>query len=295
MEGSDKTAGVDPIPVALPPAPASQHKVLLALPWQKQTNPMTAFAVMNLVDRRRTAVMLDFGDAFVAHSRNNCATQFLATSMEWMLMVDDDCIPVFSNAKWWKAYCGADVPDLFANRNALDRLLSHGKTLIGGYYHGRHARGKGMYCEACNVPAEAAFLKRGPHDIIKPTRWVATGCLLIHRSVFEDIEKKFPRLSRERNSGKGQWFATSEHTAMDWIDRARKELSCGQMTGEKAYKVASMLETASAEAKANSSLGMGEDVQLCVRAKEAGHQPFVDLGCLVGHVGSRTYGFWNVE
>jgi hypothetical protein len=265
------------------------------LPWQKQTNPMTAFSVMNLVDRRRTATMLDFGDAFVAHARNTCATQFLATSIEWMLMVDDDMIVPFGRAQWFNNYTGFNLPDRFAGLNALDRLLSHKKTLVGGLYFGRHLYGSPMYCEGANNPTEAEYARKAPHDLIKPTRWVATGCLLIHRSVFEDIEKKFPRLSRARNPRGGQWFSTSEHTAMDWIDRARTMLSDGPMTGDKAYEAHKMLESASAEAVANSSLGMGEDVQFCIRAKQAGHQPYVDLGCLCGHVGAVSYGPLNTR
>jgi hypothetical protein len=35
--------------------------------------------------------------------------------------------------------------------------------------------------------------------------------------------------------------------------------------------------------------GTGEDVAFCKRAKEAGHQPHVDLGCLVGHIGEKIY------
>lgn len=237
--------------------------------------------------------MMDFGDAFVAHSRNTCAARFLDTPFEWLLSIDDDSLPVFGHAHWWKMYCGVDVPDLFAGRNALERLLSHGKTLIGGYYHGRHPKGRGMYAEACNQPSEAAFLRKGPHDIIKPTRWVATGCLLAHRSVFEDIEKKFPRLSRAANGGKGHWYSSSEHTLLARVDEARKLLAKATLTGDDAYAVARVLETAVAEAAGNSSLGMGEDVTFSIRAQQAGHTPWVDLGCLVGHIGSAVYGFWN--
>lgn len=38
-------------------------------------------------------------------------------------------------------------------------------------------------------------------------------------------------------------------------------------------------------------LNHGEDASFCVRAKVAGIQPFIDMGCIVGHVGNWT--FWN--
>jgi hypothetical protein len=41
----------------------------------------------------------------------------------------------------------------------------------------------------------------------------------------------------------------------------------------------------------NSQLGMGEDVQFCIRAAQAGHQPHVDLGVMCGHLGSMSFPF----
>lgn len=37
--------------------------------------------------------------------------------------------------------------------------------------------------------------------------------------------------------------------------------------------------------------GKGEDVSFCLRAKACGHQPHVDMGCVVGHEGSKV--FWQ--
>lgn len=272
---------------------SSRKSVMLTLPWLKHTNPITAFCVMGLLEKRRVTKLLNFGDAFVAHSRNKCADLFLESDCEWMLTIDDDVVLPFGNAKWFNAFTGFDHPEKFAGMDALDRLLSHNKTLVGGLYCGRHPKGALMYAEGANIPSEAAFARKGPHDLIKPTRWVATGCLLVHRSVYEDIEKHFPRLSRLQNSRGGQWFSTSEHTLFDWVDRTREMLSNGPMTGEKALKAHQMLESAAAEARRNSSLGMGEDVQFCVRAAEAGHQPYVDLGLVCGHVGHTVFGLKN--
>lgn len=294
-DSPDKTAGVEPVSVTLPPLAPTMPKVLVCLPWQKQTNPITAFSVMNIVDRRKVATMLQFGDAFVAHSRNACATKFLDTSFEWLFMVDDDMIVPFGHAKWFNAYTGFNLPDKFAGLHAIERLLSHGKTLIGGLYWGRHAKGRCMYSEACNNPTEAAYARGAPYDLIKPTRWVATGCMLVHRSVFEDVERRFPRLSRARNNGGGHWFSSCEHNLLARIDEARALLNKPKVTGEDAYKISGILESASAEAQANSSLGMGEDVALCIRAKECGHQPYVDMGLLAGHVGSMCYGPKNTS
>jgi len=56
-----------------------------------------------------------------------------------------------------------------------------------------------------------------------------------------------------------------------------------------------ILDAALKQAKANSVLGAGEDVQFCTRAAQAGHQPHVDLGVVCAHVGGMAFGPRNTE
>lgn len=298
IDGPDKTNGVEPMATALRKTVAVQQaKVLIVLPWQKQTNPATAFAVAALADKRRTSISLCAGDAFVVHSRNTLADMFLASEFEWMFTVDDDIVMPFGDAAAFKRYTGFNISDQFAGLNTLDRLLSHGKTLVGGLYFGRNMDGTGkpMYSEGCGTKAEAEFARRAPVDRIKETRWVATGCLLIHRSVFLDIETRFPVLARKANGRGGNWFTSSEHALIDGVNKTRDMLSVGAMTGEKAVKAYEMLEHASAAARANSALGQGEDVAFCVRAKQAGHTPHIDFGLVCGHLGQYCFGPHNTR
>ena len=291
---SDHTEGVVP-EVATPSASIQifKQKVLIICPWLKFVSPITSFCMTQLADKRRTSMALNFGDAFIAHSRNSCADAFLKSSLEWALWIDDDMVIPFGNSKWYRAYTGwSNYPEPFASFNAIDRLLSHGKTLVGGVYFGKHPTGHPVYNEGCR-PQEADYVREGPKNLVKPTRWVGTGCLLTHRSVFEDIEKKFPLLARGADGKGGNWFTSSEHMAMDGIRRVREMLSEGPMTAQKCVQAYEMLEGLHAEAKNKSSLGMGEDVQLCIRAAEAGHQPFVDLGLICGHIGTTVYGPYN--
>lgn len=289
---SDHTAGVELSAVAPPSTIRTYNKkVMLLLPWQKNVSPITSYCVMQLHDKRRTSSLLNFGDAFVAHTRNSCTDVFLQTDLEWCLMIDDDMLVPFGNANWFKNYTGWQwFPEPFASFNAIDRLMSHGKTLVGGLYFGKHGKGPPVFNEGAANSKEADFVRTCPIDLVKPTRWVGTGCMLIHRTVFEDIEKKFPYLARGPGGKGGQWFTSSEHTAMNWIDRTYEMLSKGPMDGNKAMKAYEMLTSAKSEARANSSLGMGEDVTLCVRAGEAGHQPHIDLGLVCGHIGNTIYG-----
>lgn len=293
---SDPTSGIDPM-VHTPSASIQlfKQKVLIVCPWLKSVSPITSFCVTQLADKRRTSMALNFGDAFVAHSRNKCTDAFLKSTLEWAFWIDDDMVIPFGNATWYRSYTGwPNYPDPFAGFNAIDRLLSHRKTLVGGVYFGKHPTGLPVYNEGVR-PSEADYVRKGPKDEVKPTRWVGTGCLLTHRSVFEDIEKKFPLLARGADGKGGQWFTSSEHNLMDGILRTRDMLSVGAMTGEKCLKAYEMLEGLAVEARGKSTLGMGEDVQLCTRATEAGHQPYVDLGLVCGHIGTTVYGPYNTR
>jgi len=289
---SDSTAGTPPIGVA--PAEAVtiyNKKVMVVLPWWKQVHPITSFCVSQLIDRRRTNSMLNFGDAFVAHSRNSCVDVFLQSSCEWYLTIDDDMVVPFGNSAWFKAHTEFDdFPEKFLGLNALDRLMSHKKPLVGALYFGRHKNGPPVYNEGSMSDAEAAFARRAPHDLVKPTRWVGTGCMLIHRSVFEDIEKKFPRLARGPDKKGGNWFTSTEASLMEQILDLRNRLQEGPLDGQKAYVALAGVEEILARAKAENTLGFGEDVSFCMRASAAGHQPHVDMGLVCGHLGHKCYG-----
>lgn len=289
---SDHTEGAPGIP-ALPMSTVRVFgkKVMIIMPWTKTISPITAFSVMQLIDRRRTASMLNYGDAFIAHSRNSCADIFLQSDLEWMLTVDDDMLLPYGNANWYRAYSGWNwYPDPFASFNTLDRLMSHGKTLVGALYFGRHTSGPAVYAEG-SITSEAAYARSGPHDVVKPTNWVGTGAMLIHRSVYEDIEKKFPVLGRGANGKGGNWFTSSEHNLLDGVCKVHEMLAAdGAMDGARALKAYEMIEGIIKSTQKNSSLGMGEDVVFCKRAREAGHQPHVDMGLIAGHVGHCCYG-----
>ena len=259
------------------------RSVYIALPFYKTTNPRTMFALLNLLDRRRMGISLDFGDAFIAHSRNKLADGFLKSKFEWMLMVDDDSVPPFGNAALYNSFTGFDLPEEFAGRNGIDRLLSHGKTLVGGMYRGRWPHGKPVFAEGKKIEG---WIESGPKDELRPTNWVGTGFMLIHRSVFLSIEKKFPDLARKADGSGGNFFTSSEHDLL----KAVQDILAAESTLEKG-QILELLSRAVETSKRNSNLGVGEDVIFCRRAAQAGHQPFVDLGCIVGHLGDYCYGY----
>jgi len=257
------------------------RKVLVALPWYKSASPLTTFALLAMSDRTKMAYALGFGDAFIAHSRNKLATQFVNSSLDWMIMVDDDMVMPFGDAAWFNGNTGFNLPEKFAGQHTINRLLSHGKTLVGATYFGRWRAGHPVFAEGQAM--EKLLRRDGPRDELRPTKWVGTGVCLFHRTVFLDIEREFPHLSREANNGVGQWFTSSEHDMHKAIARVLDE---ADMSIEEAGRI---LKEAKHRSSVHSSLGMGEDVQLCVRATQSGHQPYVDIGLWCGHVGGCVY------
>lgn len=293
MNPSDTTSGVPAVPTQRIATPVLYPtKVMVVFPWQKIVCPLTAFSVAQLMDRSRTASAINFGDAFVAHSRNHCANVFLQSKFEWMLTIDDDMVVPFGDSHWYRLTTGFNFPEKFLGLNALDRLLSHNKTLVGALYFGRHKDGPGVYNEGPD-PAESAWIRKGPHDICKPTKWVGTGCMLIHRTVFEDIEKKFPTIARGADKSGGHWFTSTEASLMSQLRTLKNFLSSGPCTGDMAYKALQAVTAMEANAAAENSLGMGEDVSFCLRAAAAGHVPHVDLGLVCGHIGYTVFGPHN--
>lgn len=266
----------------------ANNRVCVLLPWYKSTSPVTAFALLSMLDKSRMSVMLQFNDAFIAHSRNKLAENFLRTKADWGLMIDDDTVPPCGNAKWFNTFTKLKLPEKFAGVHLVDRLLSHGKSLVGGHYWSRAEESIPVYSEG---RADIEWLRKGPHDVCKPVKWVGSGAMLIHRSVFEDIEKKFPHLARNAEGKKGQWFTSSEHELRKDVSTVSTILADGSLSQEaRILKAQEILRGAEARTAAHSGLGSGEDVAFCIRAAQAGHQPHVDLGCICGHIGTHVYG-----
>lgn len=266
--------------------------VAILMPCYKNLNPRTSVCVMSMLDRAKMGVLLDWGDAFVIHSRNKLADGFLKSTIEWSLSLDDDMVIPFGNAPLFNTFTGFNFPESAAGLHTINRLMSHGKTLVGALYFGRWKHAKAVYCEAHQDPQEELYARKAPHlDVCKPTRWVGTGCLLAHRSVFLDIEKKFPHLARNRSGDYGHWYSPSEHDMKQAVTEAMDVLNDGTTSeASRVSKARSLMERGTALSRSHSALGTGEDVSFCVRAQQSGHTPHVDLGLVCGHVGEAVYG-----
>lgn len=180
--------------------PAGGRNLAVLFPCHKYTNPATTYALMALaldLGKEKMRFNSEFGDGLVYHARNKLAKWFLEqTDAEWSLWMDDDMIPPIGRPDWfkWVGNMRVDYPNEIAGRHVVNRLMSHQKTMVGACYFSRQLNGNAMYHEGKNNAEEDAKARRVPNEI-RPTEWVGTGCLLVHRSVYLDIQKKQPELA----------------------------------------------------------------------------------------------------
>lgn len=285
-------------------------KVLLLLPWYKQTNPLTAFCLLGLLNREKMGVAMEFGDAMIAHARNTLLDRLIQTGIEWGLMLDDDMILPMGNAAWFRKYTGMDIPDSFAGLHAINQLLSRNKSLVAGLYFGRSPKGRGMYYEALLGNAagdeENRRAHQAPRDELKEVTWAATGCLLINRQVPLDIREKMPWLAPKHPSEPWQYFSNASDALLRQFDvlrnetaRVHQDLLAGTTTLDQVEKfigdVRRRLDESMASVQSDNRLQMGEDAIFGVRARKCGHPTFVDMSVVCGHVGGMVYGVHNTQ
>jgi len=221
--------------------------IFVGWPWYKFSNPVTAACqVAMALDFGRDKIRFDMaiGDSKIEHARNRLAHKFLETDAKWLMMIDDDIIPCIGRPAWFRYWVQAarSLADLPLQRHVLHRLIGAGKTLVGASYFGRQEGGSLMASDQTLAPRARSY-----EDKVVEVDWVGTGCILIHRKVFNDIREKFGD--------------TLKINVPDYD-----------------YDYFRPFDSAH-----------GEDVSFCKRAKEAGHQPHLDLGLPVFHVGYKLY------
>ena len=265
-------------------------QVAFLLPQQKTTNPLTLFSLLTLVDRAKMATLMIYGDSYIIHSRNKLVAQFQKTGIPWSFNVDDDMVLPCGRADWYNAVTGFNLPTEFAGVHILNRLLSSGKTLIGGLYFGRNARRRPMFGIPATDTAGEVFAQSAPHDVIKQVPWCATGALLIHKSVYSDIQTSHPELAPQMEGDFWHFYSNSETEITHAVDESMKVLNDLNASEESRIShVRALLLSAKSEAS-QKRLRFGEDVTLCRRAAKAGHPAYVDFGVVCGHVGNQVYG-----
>jgi hypothetical protein len=168
--------------------------IFVGLSWYKTSNPVTTMALVAMaLDFGKDQIRFDLvmGDSMIYHSRNKIAHKFLQTDAKWLFLLDDDMIPSIGRAAWYRSWVpdARGASDQALSRGVLHRLIGAGKTLVGAAYFGRQEGGR-LACSDQSLAADA----RAYADKVVPVDWIGTGCLLVHRKVFESIREKYPEL-----------------------------------------------------------------------------------------------------
>lgn len=222
--------------------------VCLCLPTYGEVAEEHHFIMLALIARYRMAVRIEHrgNDSMIARSRNQLAKRFLKTDATWSMWFDSDNIfPMGNSGAYMTLTNMRTLPETFSGCHTIERLISHGKTMVGGCYWDR--RGTGRLIAGGSQPIVSPI----PSNNLAAVDFVGTGCLAIHRKVFEDVAAKFPDAMDEKAPGNETGFFT-------------QIMMGGRMAGE--------------------------DESFAWRAKEAGHPSYLDLGIICGHVGRTIHG-----
>ncbi len=233
------------------------RRAVILQPLNADMNPYAHFGAMAQVMRQRSVGYEMEANTVLQRARNVLANRFLQSNAEWSFWLDGDTIAP------WKG-CSAmfydkfnfnprKVDKKFLDVNAIERLISHGKSIVGGVYRQRKTRGQ-LVCQFDLHPVSSRdkeIVKEieeiGAINRIEPCGYVATGCCVIHRKVYEDIIAAHPDRKDE----------TEKEVIFDFF---------GHNVGRG-----------------------GEDIAFCKLAASAGHKSYLDLGLHCAHFGTHSF------
>lgn len=199
------------------------------------------------------------------YARNKLAKKFLDGGKPWSFWLDRDIVLPCGDVPWFRGAVGnQSFPAPFAKLNTLARLIASGRKIVGGCYFGRHPGAKAQFNEAHVNKLVNSMVHSGPRNVVEKTRWVANGCMLVHRDVYLDIIKtqgesiRIKDVERQRALGYEYRFFTPQFDDEDLADNS-------------------------------------EDVTFCDRAQKAGHDVYVDHAIIPGHIGKTAYSYHNTS
>ncbi len=201
-----------------------------------------------------------FESMMVDFSRNHIVDAFLKTDAEWLKWIDADNVE---------------------SEGSLRRLLNTQKTLVSGVYTKRNI----------DKPEPLVYVRNqwGAYDIwenftpgeIVPVDAAGMGACLVHRSVFEDIQKNYRMLDLATG---GVRLFHKDDIQGDILDNA-----IGEDDGKVIDGVFHQRVRMPTQDKVFSFFLLGdgrtEDYGFFECAKRSGHQLWVDTGVEAGHIG----------
>lgn len=238
-------------------------KISIGVPYYGQLSGEWVFPTMQLaalVAKEHTLCnIIPHGVMTADHNRNLIVDEFLKSDAEWLFWIDSDTV----------------VPI-----GAVERLLSTGRTLASGLYYGKHDP----------HPTIAYHIYNGAFAPIDQTvRWevgellevdaTGLGCMMTHRSVYEDIKKNFKVMQSEGGDIHlihNDDFVTSDFK-MDWVNG---QVVDGYVHYQLFEPKLEGLRFPFYQIKHNRT----EDMFFFDIAKRVGHKPILDTSVECGHL-----------
>lgn len=183
--------------------------VCLCLPVYNDVPQAHHFVMMCLIARYRMALRIEFRgeDSMITRSRNHLAKRFLQSGASWSIWFDSDMVFPLGHAGFYATMTNMrNVPEKFLGVHTIERLISRGRTVVGGLYWDRRGSGRLI------AGGGGALLSPIPSDTLHPVNFAGTGCLAVHRQVFLDIASKFPETMSEDSLGNECGFFTNIQT-----------------------------------------------------------------------------------
>lgn len=249
----------------------TKPKICIGIPFYGPTEPTWWIQFAGHVSELHKTVelvdgwLLAVGSMAADHNRNLIVEDFLSKDAEWLFWIDADTIVPIGTIK---------------------RLLAVGKTLVSGMYYGKNP----PHPPIAYYKYNGAFV-----PIDKQTKWekgeilpvdaAGMGCMLTHRSVFEDIRKNFEAYQQfggsltavHRDDILGTVNgATHEHDEKVYRGQLRKRLKPPILENWKFPYFA--LEH-----------GRTEDLWFFDMARRVGHKAWLDTSCEALHLRTEPF------
>jgi hypothetical protein len=153
-------------------------------------------------------------DTMINRSRNMLADRFLKSGVTWSIWIDGDMILPIGNRDWFRWTTGSTtIPDEYCAYDAIERLLSHNKPVVGGVYASRKWRGQ-LVCQPEIHPKDhqdktlSNEIRRASAKGLHEVTWIGFGVAAVHREVFLEIQRRFPDLAPKTEFAPWGFFDT---------------------------------------------------------------------------------------
>jgi hypothetical protein len=151
-------------------------------------------------------------DTMIARSRNMLADRFLKSGAQWSLWLDSDVAAPIANSDWfrWISQTNTLAEDQ-TRLDVLEHLLGQNKPIIGGVYASRKYHGALVIQPEINPRSQedkilCNDLRKGISRGLIEVDWIGFGCCMIHRQVFLELQRAFPKLAPQSEFAPWRFF-----------------------------------------------------------------------------------------